>query len=154
MTLLQEEYFEPFARYLRFREGIKYIDKREGLSILDLGCGPQIPFYNFLVKRNYKIAKYIGAYTAVLNGLDNLVFTAGIGEHIPIVRKSMCRYLKYLDLKIDDKKNNTNSEIISGKNSKIKVYVKKSNEEFMIVKKVRRYIENKTFENRENFRKN
>ena len=84
----------------------------------------------------YKIIKYIGAYTAALNGLDNLVFTGGIGENIPQIRKRICDNLSFLGIKIDKTKNNKNSEIISLKNSKIKVFIKKTNEEELIAKEV------------------
>ncbi|MEK7544633.1 MAG: acetate/propionate family kinase [Patescibacteria group bacterium] len=47
----------------------------------------------------YRIAKYIGAYTAVLGGLDALVFTAGIGENVARVREKVCKYLAFLNLK-------------------------------------------------------
>ncbi|MFH1358599.1 MAG: acetate/propionate family kinase [archaeon] len=84
----------------------------------------------------YKLAKYIGAYAAAMNGLDNLVFTGGIGENIPIVRKKVCDYLLFLGLKIDKVKNNKNLRLISEKRSKVKVYVIKTNEELAIAKEI------------------
>ncbi|MCK9595706.1 acetate/propionate family kinase [Candidatus Pacearchaeota archaeon] len=84
----------------------------------------------------YSIVKMIGAYVAVLNGLDNLVFTAQIGEHAQILREDICKQLSYLGIKIDKKKNDNNSEIISLKDSKVKVYVKRTNEEKIAVEEV------------------
>ena len=84
----------------------------------------------------YRIIKYIGAYIVVLGGLDNLVFTAGIGENIPIIRKKVCDSLSFIGVKVDKKLNIQNKEIISSKSSKVKVYVKKTNEEYVIAKKV------------------
>jgi acetate kinase len=84
----------------------------------------------------YSIIKTIGSYITVLNGLDNLVFTAAIGENVPKLRKEVCNNLKYLGLKLDENKNNKNSEIISLSDSKVKVYVKKTDEERMIVEEV------------------
>jgi acetate kinase len=84
----------------------------------------------------YSISKMIGSYIAVLNGLDNLIFTAAIGENVPMLRKDICDNLKFLGLEIDHKKNEANNEIISAKKSKVKIYVKKTNEEYLIAKKI------------------
>jgi acetate kinase len=84
----------------------------------------------------YRIIKVIGSYIAALNGLDNLVFTAAIGENVPKLREDICSHLSFLNIIIDNKKNKSNSEIISTKNSKVKVYVKKTNEEKMAVEEV------------------
>ena len=84
----------------------------------------------------YKIIQYIGSYVSTLNGLDNLVFTAGIGENSAIVREKILKNLTYLGIKIDKNKNNANAEIISSKNSAVKVRVTKTNETLMIAKEV------------------
>lgn len=84
----------------------------------------------------YSIVKTIGSYVSVLNGLNNLVFTAAIGENVPKLRKEICNNFKYLGLKLDENKNEKNEEIISSKDSKIKVYVRKTDEEKMIAEEV------------------
>ena len=84
----------------------------------------------------YKIVEYIGSYIAVLKGFDNLVFTGGIGENIPLIRKEICDSFGFLGLKIDKNKNSKNLEVISKKRSRVKVYVKKTDEELMIAKEV------------------
>jgi acetate kinase len=84
----------------------------------------------------YSIVKTIGSYVSVLNGLNNLVFTAAIGENVPKLRKEICNKFKYLGLKLDENKNEKNEEIISSKDSKIKVYVRKTDEEKMIAEEV------------------
>jgi acetate kinase len=84
----------------------------------------------------YRIIKVIGSYIAALNGMDNLVFTAAIGENVPKLREDICSHLSFLNIIIDNKENKSNSEIISAKNSKVKVYVKKTNEEKMAVEEV------------------
>ena len=82
------------------------------------------------------IKRYIGAYTAELNGLDVLVFTAGIGENSPITREGVCKNMDYLGIKIDEEKNNNFKRgvisDISAKDSKVKVLVIPTNEEYMI----------------------
>jgi acetate kinase len=85
----------------------------------------------------YRIKKYIGAYTAAMNGLDVLVFTAGIGENSSTVRDLVCRDMDYLGIDLDIDKNNIRSKnmrTISTKNSKVKVLVIPTNEEFEIAK--------------------
>lgn len=87
---------------------------------------------------NYQIAKYIGAYTAAMNGVDCIVFTAGLGENQPDIRYGVCRYLRYLGVKIDPI---LNDEYVHGKEGKIStfdsvvpVYVIDTNEELVIAR--------------------
>lgn len=85
----------------------------------------------------YRIKKYIGAYTASLNGLDAIVFTAGIGENSSLMRKLICSNLGYLGINFDQKKNLIRSkelrEINTGE-SKVKILVIPTNEELEIAK--------------------
>jgi acetate kinase len=85
---------------------------------------------------DYGIKKYIGAYAAVMGGVDVVVFTAGIGENAWKVRKGSCEGLEFLGIKIDPEKNrNCKKEaIISDSNSKVKVMAISTNEELMIAK--------------------
>jgi acetate kinase len=84
----------------------------------------------------YGLKKYIGAYTAAMNGLDVLIFTAGIGENSPQLRKKVCEELGYFGIKIDDQKNKTKGKIniISTADSKVTVIVIPTNEELMIAR--------------------
>jgi len=90
--------------------------------------------YDMLV---YNISKKIGSYMAALNGVDNLIFTAKIGENVPKLREDICKNLSFVGIKLDKEKNKLNAEIISSQDSKVKVFVKKTNEEKMAVEKVR-----------------
>jgi acetate kinase len=85
----------------------------------------------------YRIKKYIGAYAAAMNGLDALVFTAGIGENSATIRRLVCTDMEYFGISLDDQKNeersNRNREI-SNVNSKTKVLVIPTNEELEIAK--------------------
>lgn len=87
-----------------------------------------------LEKFYYEVAKYVGAYTAAMNGVDVITFTAGVGENDCATRKAICEYLGYLGVKIDDEKNNVRGEEmkISTEDSKIQVWVIPTNEELMI----------------------
>ena len=82
----------------------------------------------------YEVKKYIGAYAAALEGLDCLVFTAGVGENSASMRASICEGLEFLGVKIDPEKNKTRGEevIISTPDSKVTVWVIPTNEELMI----------------------
>jgi acetate kinase len=80
----------------------------------------------------YTMMKYIGAYTAVLGGLDALVFTAGIGENSPKVRTALCAKLSWLNVKLDEEANATGLPRISTTDSKVSVWVIPTNEELMI----------------------
>jgi len=82
---------------------------------------------------NYQIIKAIGAYIAAMNGIDNLIFTAAIGENVPRLREEVCNHLSYFGIRINKDKNQKNSEIISSESSKVKVIVKKTDEEKMAV---------------------
>ena len=77
---------------------------------------------------SYSIAKYIGSYTSAMNGLDAIVFTGGLGEKAFYVREKSCEYLSYLGVKLDKLKNKNCAEIISDKQSKVKVFVIEADE--------------------------
>jgi len=91
----------------------------------------------------YRAAKYISAYMAVLNGLDVIIFTAGVGENSPVVREKICAYLNYTGLELDINKNNLREREleISSKSSKIKVFVIATNEELMIARATAKLME-------------
>ncbi|MBQ2030972.1 MAG: acetate kinase [Lachnospiraceae bacterium] len=82
----------------------------------------------------YRVAKYVGAYAAAMNGVDAIAFTAGIGENDGKVRKMICERLGFLGITIDDAKNAIRGEeiIISTPDSKVKVLVIPTNEELAI----------------------
>lgn len=84
---------------------------------------------------NYTIKKYIGAYAAVLNGIDLLVFTGGIGENDHEVRHNVCKDLQYLGIDFDEQMNDGAQgvdQIISKEGSKTKVMVITTDEELVI----------------------
>ncbi|WP_258361088.1 acetate/propionate family kinase [Moorella sulfitireducens] len=84
----------------------------------------------------YAVKKYIGAYTAALNGLDVLVFTAGLGENSPAVREAICRDMDYLGIKVDAVKNQVRGQEkdISAAGSRVRIFVIPTNEELMIAR--------------------
>lgn len=90
----------------------------------------------------YRVAKYIGAYTAAMNGVDAIAFTAGVGENDKVGRKAICEYLGYLGVKIDDEANNVRGKetVISAPDSKVKVMLIPTNEELAIARETKALI--------------
>lgn len=85
----------------------------------------------------YRIKKYIGAYAAALNGIDAIIFTAGVGENDAATRLRVCTNMNYLGLQIDPETNNlktTGIRQISSSNSAVKILIIPTNEELEIVK--------------------
>ncbi|MDR2940390.1 MAG: acetate kinase [Clostridiales bacterium] len=84
----------------------------------------------------YKVAKYVGAYAAAMNGVDAIVFTAGLGENSKSCRERVCAYLSYLGVKIDNEKNSVRGKltVISSGDSKVKVLLIPTNEELVIAR--------------------
>jgi len=84
----------------------------------------------------YRVAKYIGAYTAAMNGVDVVAFTAGVGENNIVGRVEICKYLGYLGTEIDLDKNNVRGEerIISKDGSKVTLMAIPTNEELAIAR--------------------
>lgn len=91
----------------------------------------------------YRVAKYIGAYTAAMNGVDAIAFTAGVGENDMGTRKAICEYLGYLGVVIDDEANNVRGEarVISAPESKVQVVLYPTNEELAIARETVRLVE-------------
>ena len=84
----------------------------------------------------YRVAKYIGSYAAAMNGVDNIVFTAGVGENDSDIREQICEYLEFLGIAIDEVKNREQGEAvrISDGASRVNVLVVKTNEELEIAR--------------------
>ncbi|WP_233899307.1 acetate/propionate family kinase [Tenacibaculum piscium] len=85
----------------------------------------------------YRIKKYIGSYIAVMNGVDAIVFTAGIGENSVIIRKLACTDLEYFGIELDEQKNDVKARKLTEihkETSKVKILVIPTNEELEIAK--------------------
>jgi acetate kinase len=91
----------------------------------------------------YRIKKYIGAYTAAMNGLDALVFTAGIGENSALMRKMACEQMEYLGILLDETKNaapSRETRELQAEGSGVKILVVPTNEELEIARQAYRLI--------------
>ncbi|MBQ8946817.1 MAG: acetate kinase [Lachnospiraceae bacterium] len=103
-------------------------DLEAGIAKGDAACIRAVETYCL------RVAKYIGAYAAAMNGVDAIAFTAGVGENGPMVRGKVCEYLGYIGVSIDDAANQVRGDekIISTADSAVKVLVVPTNEELAI----------------------
>jgi acetate kinase len=111
-----------------------FSDMRDVIKAIEDGDTDAKLAYNLYA---YRIKKYIGAYAAVLNGLDAIVFTAGVGENDPTIRGLICENMSYLGIYLNDAKNKARSKELREINSEaspVKVLVIPTNEELEIVK--------------------
>lgn len=104
------------------QELLEHIDNKQVLEAINLFC--------------YRAALEAGSLLVALGGCDALIFTAGIGEHAPLIRKKISEQLSWLGIKMDEEANNNNAIIISAKESTILIGVIPTNEELMIAKQV------------------
>jgi len=85
----------------------------------------------------YRVKKYIGSYAAILNGLDAIVFTAGVGENDINTRRTICSDMQFLGIHLDEEKNEMHSTVsreINTISSPVKILVVPTNEELEIAK--------------------
>jgi len=81
----------------------------------------------------HRFKKYVGAYSAIMEGIDILVFSGGVGQNAPYIREKVCKGLEYMGIELDEYKNQNTAGIISKDSSKVKVIVVNANEEKIIV---------------------
>ena len=92
---------------------------------------------------HYSVAKIVGSYVAAMNGVDGIIFTAGIGENSASTRAAICKYLTYLGIEICPECNSKRGEdiVISTADSKVKVMVIPTNEELVIARDTKELVE-------------
>jgi acetate kinase len=89
----------------------------------------------------YQAKKYLGALTAILSGLDTLIFTGGIGEHAAAIRLRIAEGLEFLGIRMDPRRNEAHAPVISRQGSPVTVRVMKTDEDLMIARHTRELIE-------------
>ncbi|MCL5070321.1 MAG: acetate/propionate family kinase, partial [Actinobacteria bacterium] len=107
-----------------------FLDIESGVITGDIDCIRAFDSYT------YRIKKYIGSYTAAMDGLDLIIFGGGIGENSPITRKAILDDMDYFGVRVDNEKNNNlvGEQVISNNDSKIPVVVVRVNEEIIIAR--------------------
>jgi acetate kinase len=88
----------------------------------------------------YQVKKWIGAFAAVLGGVDTLVFAGGIGENAPVIRARICDGLGFLGIELEEKRNLASAAVISTEAGPVTVHVMHTDEEWMIAKTVCRVL--------------
>lgn len=119
-------------------------DMREIISLRDKNPKADLAFRMYC----YRVKRYISAYIGVLNSVDCIVFSAGVGENSPLVRQEILKDMENLGIIIDKEKNYSTvgkDGFISAENSQIKVLVLKTDEELMIAKAAKATIEKGLF---------
>jgi acetate kinase len=106
-------------------------DMRDIISLTQKGDEKAINALDTFV---YRIQKYIGSYIAILGGLDAIVFTAGIGENSPLIRKKILDAFGYLNVRVDEKKNQNNGAVFSTEDSSAYTMTIPANEELAIAR--------------------
>ncbi|MCD6464507.1 acetate/propionate family kinase [Candidatus Woesearchaeota archaeon] len=132
LFLIEKFGLEKTRQLLNYDSGLKgvtgFSDMRDVLEILDdktlQGTKARLGFEMF----TSRVAFYIAGFAALMNGLNAIAFTAGIGENEARTRKAICEKLGFLGVKIDQRLNKKNAFIISKPDSKVKVFVVKDNE--------------------------
>jgi len=143
------------SQNLTLDEAEKLLCKESGLKALSGGHNDFRDIEEQAVKGNSKAQlaldvfvhearRWIGSYFLELNGLDALVFTAGIGENRPALREAVCANLDQLGIALDSTKNNSvkaQEAVISAADSRVKVLVIPTNEELVVAREVKRFLE-------------
>lgn len=120
-----------------------YSDMRDIIKAIELGDEQAKLAYDLYA---YRIKKYIGAYAAVLNGLDAIIFTAGVGENDVMIREKICSNLEFLGIYLDIEANKIrsgNTREINTADSPVKILVIPTNEELEIVKQCYKLLQGK-----------
>jgi acetate kinase len=92
---------------------------------------------------HFEEKKFLGAFAAVLGGLDTLVFKGGIGENAPSIRWRICKDMGFLGVQLNPNWNDANAPVISNKNSSTTVRVMKTDEELMIARHTYKLVQKK-----------
>ncbi|HPH19382.1 MAG TPA: acetate kinase, partial [Haliscomenobacter sp.] len=137
--LMQHEQFSPdqFSHLINHESGLLGISETSADMRELIQCqGTDARAAEAIELFCYQTKKWIGSYAAVLGGLDTLIFSGGIGEHEPEIRRRICEGLEFLGIEWDEPKNVQNEAIVSTPQSKVCVRVIKTNEELMIARMV------------------
>lgn len=132
---------EQVAQLVDYRSGLLGVSGLSSEMKILLESGEQNPEAAQAVEMFcYHVRKFIGAYVAVLGGLDTLVFTGGIGEHAAAVRASIVEGLAFLGIELNPEANSVNAEFISANSSRCSVRVIRTDEDLMIARHTRRML--------------
>ncbi|MDO8497596.1 MAG: methyltransferase domain-containing protein [bacterium] len=93
MNLFEEAMLEPVARYWRFTKGIEHMEKDRNITLVDLGCGQKMLFYDFYTKKRSNINSYIG--------IDPLLRVSSTKSHIKLIKNSLAKSIPLSGASVD-----------------------------------------------------
>ena len=131
---------EEVANLLQKKSGMLGLTGSNDLRDIESASAKGDPMAQLALAMNaYRIKKYIGSYAAIMNGLDALIFTAGIGENSAVIRQLVCTDMEFLGIALDQEKNKIRSKsirTIQHPSSKVQILVIPTNEELEIAEQV------------------
>lgn len=132
---------KDFNRLINKESGLLGISDKSGDMKYLMEHRAENPLYQLAINIFcYRLRKCIGSFMTALGGLDVLVFSGGIGEHSPDIRKMVCSHLSYAGIEIDERRNSNSEELISTNDSRVKVFVIPTDEEIMIAEETVRIL--------------
>ena len=119
---------------------VGFCSKKDMRDILEDAKGGSKPAILAIEVFTYRVAKYIGAYAMAMNGVDAIVFTAGMGERSPAIRSRVLAYATFLGLEVDEEKNARGETVFSTPRSKVAAMMVHTDEELVIARDTHRLI--------------
>ena len=142
LALTENMNTKQFAEMINFQSGLLGISETSADMQVLLDCEKQdVRAAEAVSLFCYQVKKFIGSFVAALGGLDQLVFAGGIGENASVVRARICSGLDFLGIEVDHQRNAEHAPLISADVSRVKVRVIHTDEEIMIARTVRGFLD-------------
>jgi acetate kinase len=142
LALTENMNTDQFAEMINFQSGLVGISETSSDMQVLLDCEKQdVRAAEAVAAFCYQVKKFIGSFAAALGGLDELVFAGGIGEKASVVRARICSGLNFLGIEVDQQRNAVHALLISSDASRVKVRVIHTDEEIMIARAVRGFLD-------------
>ena len=133
---------EQFAEMINFQSGLLGISETSSdMQVLLDNEKQDLRAAEAVAAFCYQVKKFIGSFAAALGGLDQLVFAGGIGENASVVRSRICSELDFLGIELDQQRNDEHAQLISSDASRVKVRVMHTDEELMIARAVKGFLD-------------
>ena len=142
LALTEDMNTKQFAEMINFQSGLLGISETSSdMQVLLDSEKQDVRAAEAVAAFCYQVKKFIGSYAAALGGLDQLVFAGGIGENASVVRARICSELDFLGIELDQQRNDEHAPLISSEASRVKVRVIHTDEELMIARAVKGFLD-------------
>ena len=142
LALTENMNTNQFAEMINFRSGLLGISETSSdMQVLLDSEKQDVRAAEAVAVFCYQVKKFIGSFAAALGGLDQLVFAGGIGENASVVRARICSGLNFVGIEVDQQRNEVHAPLISSDASRVKVRVIHTDEEVMIARAVRGFLD-------------